>query len=90
MVVLGLPVLTADYDFWVHSDDVEKLNIAARPFDLEVEFDSLWSRRVSVEIGAAKVFIPSVDDLILTKRIGGRPKDAEDIRLLQRLKEVQE
>jgi len=57
---------------------------------LAVEFDSLWSRRVSVEIGAAKVFIPSVDDLILTKRIGGRPKDAEDIRLLQRLKEVQE
>jgi len=41
-------------------------------------------------VGAAKVFIPSVDDLILTKRIGGRPKDAEDIRLLQRLKEMQE
>jgi hypothetical protein len=127
MVVLGLPVLTADYDFWVHSDDIEKLNAAARAFDLEpnhtpndarrngryvlendehvdvlvsatrttvdgleVVFDDLWSRRVSVEIGAAKVFIPSVDDLILTKRIGGRPKDAEDIRLLQRLKEVQE
>lgn len=50
----------------------------------------LWSRRVSVEIGAAKVFIPSIDDLILTKRIGGRPKDAEHIRLLQRLKEVQQ
>ena len=126
MVVLGLPVLTADYDFWVHSDDIEKLNAAARAFDLEpnrtpndarrngryvlendehvdvlvsatrttvdgleVVFDDLWSRRVSVEIGAAKIFIPSVDDLILTKRIGGRPKDAEDIRLLQRLKEVQ-
>ncbi len=127
MVVLGLPVLTADYDFWVHSDDIEKLNAAAQPFDLEpnrsphdarqsgryvlendehidvlvsatrttvdglvVVFDDLWSRRVSVAIGAAKVFIPSIDDLILTKRIGGRPKDAEDIRLLQRLKEVQE
>lgn len=127
MVVLGLPVLTADYDFWVHSEDIEKLNAAAAPFDLEpnrtpnearrngryvlendehvdvlvsasrttvdgseVRFENLWSRRVSVEVGAAKVFIPSVDDLILTKRIGGRPKDAEDIRLLQRLKEVQE
>lgn len=41
-------------------------------------------------LGAAKVFIPSIEDRILTKRIGGRPKDAEDIRLLQRLKEVQE
>jgi hypothetical protein len=127
MVVLGLPVLTADYDFWVHSENIEKLNAAAAPFDLEptrtpnearrnggyvlendehvdvlvsatrttvdgleVRFENLWSRRVSVDVGAAKVFIPSVDDLILTKRIGGRPKDAEDIRLLQRLKEVQE
>lgn len=127
MVVLGLPVLTADYDFWVHSDDIEKLNNAVAPFDLEpnrtpeearrsgryvlendehvdvlvsatrttvdglkVGFENLWSRRVAVEVGAAKVFIPSVDDLILTKRIGGRPKDAEDIRLLQRLKEMQE
>lgn len=127
MVVLGLPVLTADYDFWAHSDDIEKLNTAARAFDLEpsrtpnearrngryvlendehvdvlvspirttidgseVVFDELWSRRVAVAIGAAKIFIPSIDDLILTKRIGGRPKDAEDIRLLQRLKEVQE
>jgi len=35
MVVLGLPVLTADYDFWMHSDDIEKLNTAVRPFGLE-------------------------------------------------------
>ena len=35
MVVLGLPVLTADYDFWVHSENIEKLNAAAAPFDLE-------------------------------------------------------
>jgi len=127
MVVLGLPVLTADYDFWVHSDDIEKFNEAAKPFGLEpnrapndargvgryvlendehvdvlvsgsrptvdgvtVRFDDLWSRHVSVELGRAKVFIPSIDDLILTKRIGGRPKDAEDIRLLEHLKELQD
>jgi hypothetical protein len=23
LVVLGLPVLTADYDFWIHADDAE-------------------------------------------------------------------
>jgi hypothetical protein len=127
LVVLGLPVLTADYDFWAHPDDIEKLNEAARPFDLDpnrapddarragryvlendehvdvlvsdtrttvdgvlVRFDDLWARRVSVEIGAANVFIPSIDDLILTKRIAARPKDAEDIRLLERLKEAQD
>lgn len=29
LVVLGLPVLTADYDFWIHIDDVERFNEAA-------------------------------------------------------------
>ena len=29
------------------------------------------------------VQIPDVDDLILTKRFGDRPKDLEDIRLLR-------
>ena len=127
LVVLGLPVLTADYDFWLHSDDIEKLNEAVRPFDLEanrdpsaarrtgryvlendehidvlvsdarttvdsllVRFADVWSRRVSVEIGAAKLFIPAIDDLILTKRFAARPKDAEDIRLLERLKEARD
>jgi hypothetical protein len=33
---------------------------------------------------------PPIDDLILTKRIAARPKDAEDIRLLERLKEVRD
>jgi len=127
LVVLGLPVLTADYDFWLHSEDIEKLNEATRRFGLEpnrdpddarrvgryvlendehvdvlvsgarttvdgfeVRFDDLWSRRTAVDIGAAKVFLPAIDDLILTKRIAARPKDAEDIRLLERLKEVQD
>jgi hypothetical protein len=127
LVVLGLPVLTADYDFWLHSDDIEKLNEAVRPFDLEanrdpstarrtgryvlendehidvlvsdarttvdsllVRFADVWSRRVPVEIGAAKLFIPTIDDLILTKRFAARPKDAEDIRLLERLKEARD
>ena len=30
--------------------------------------------------------VPSIDDLILTKRFANRPKDLEDIRLLQILK----
>jgi len=28
MVALGLPVMTADYDLWVHIDDIEHLNAA--------------------------------------------------------------
>ena len=32
------------------------------------------------------VWVPTVDDLILTKQIATRPKDLEDIRLLQILR----
>jgi hypothetical protein len=34
LIALGLPVLTADYDLWVHIDDIDPLNRAAEPFDL--------------------------------------------------------
>lgn len=34
LVLLGAPVLTADYDLWVHIDDIERLNAAVAPFDL--------------------------------------------------------
>jgi hypothetical protein len=34
MVALGLPVMTADYDFWLHPDDIEKFNRALEPFGL--------------------------------------------------------
>src|SRR3990172_4534136 len=34
LVVLGLPVLTADSDFWIHIDDAAAFNRAAEPFGL--------------------------------------------------------
>jgi hypothetical protein len=34
MVAIGIPVLTADYDLWVHFDDIEKLNGSLAPLDL--------------------------------------------------------
>jgi hypothetical protein len=52
-----------------------------------VWFDEVWSRRQEVEVAAGvAVAIPSIDDLILTKRFGARPRDAEDIRLLEILR----
>ncbi len=124
MIVLGLPVLTADFDFWLHIDDVERMNAAVAPFDLRpdrlpaqaraagryviendehvdvlvarevptvdgvrVRFDDVWARRREVEIAAGIVAaLPCLDDLILTKRFGSRPKDAEDVRLLELLR----
>jgi len=128
LVVLGLPVLTADYDFWIHADDIKAFNEAAGPFGLlpthtpeearrrgrfvlqndemvdvlvartvstvdgvRVSFDEVWSRRRPVRLTAdVNVFLPALDDLILTKRFAARPKDLEDIRLLQVLKTEEE
>lgn len=124
LVLLGLPVLTADYDFWIHIDDIAHFNAACEAFSLfptcppdearragryalendervdvlvarsvstsdggALEFESLWNRRQSVELGnGVCVLIPTIDDLILTKQIAARPKDLEDIRLLRALR----
>ena len=124
LVILGLPVLTADYDFWLHIDDIATFNDAAEPFGLypthtpeeargrgryvlqndehvdvlvarsvsrgasgRIAFDDLWVRRRTISLAAgASVAIPSIDDLILTKKLGGRPKDLEDVRLLEALR----
>jgi hypothetical protein len=46
-------------------------------------FDDAWSRRVALEIApGVHAALPSLDDLILTKRFAARAKDAEDLRLL--------
>lgn len=34
LVALGIPVLTSDYDYWLHRDDIEKFNTALAPLGL--------------------------------------------------------
>lgn len=71
LVVLGLPVLTADYDFWLHFDDAE----------------CIWTRRQTMSLASGlAVVLPSLADLVLTKRFASRPKDLEDIRMLEILR----
>src|SRR5262249_43574226 len=117
IVAFGGDLMTTDYDFWLHADDVRIFNEAAAAFDLypnrspeealrhgryvleqdervdvliarrvptidgqPVSFDEVWSRHVDVAVSPeVKVALPTIDDLILTKRFGARPKDAEDI-----------
>lgn len=124
LIALGIPVMTQDYDFWVHIDDTGRFNEAVAPFGLVpnrtpdearsqgryvlendehvdvlvarscptvdgqvVAFDQVWERRQSLPLtGAISIAMPSIDDLILTKRFGARPRDAEDIRLLEALR----
>ena len=124
LVALGIPVLTADYDFWLHIDDIGAFNAAVAAQALlpsrtpeearargryvlendervdvlvartvptvdgvRVAFDEVWSRRRALEVAPGVTLgVPTLDDLILTKRFGGRPKDLEDIRLLEALR----
>lgn len=121
LVMLGAPVLTGDYDVWVHFDDIEKLNAALEAIGLfatkspdqaratgryvfendvrvdvmvarsastpegdRLDFESAWERRQAVDIGKGIILaLPSVDDLITTKRWGSRPKDMIDIQWLE-------
>jgi hypothetical protein len=124
LIALGIPLLTADYDFWLHLDDIETLNAAVAPFDLipthdpaaarrrgryvlendervdvllgrsvptiegkRIVFDDLWIRREHIALSpTVSIAVPCLDDLEDTKRFGARPKDAEDLRLLQALR----
>ena len=128
LIAVGLPVLTADYDLWVHIDDIELLNRACAGLDLEpsvppeaarqrgryvledgehvdvlvarsrsspdgvrLAFDDAWARRQSIPYrGSIALAVPSIDDLILTKRWAMRDKDIADIRLLEGLKRERE
>ena len=45
LVFLGLPVLTADYDFWLAIDDIETFNTTAAVFDLHPSHPPDQARR---------------------------------------------
>jgi len=56
------------------------------PFVAGIAFDQVWENRVPGTYGNEKVFYASLDDLITMKQAAGRPKDLEDLKILQTLK----
>ncbi|OHB85193.1 MAG: hypothetical protein A2Z38_00800 [Planctomycetes bacterium RBG_19FT_COMBO_48_8] len=57
------------------------------PFVKGISFDRIWSNRVKAKFGDTFVWFASLDDLIRMKQAVGRPKDAEDLKFLRRLKQ---
>jgi predicted nucleotidyltransferase len=49
-------------------------------------FDTLWRNRVRDKIEGVSVFVASLDDLIKMKRAANRPKDRQDLAVLQEIK----
>jgi hypothetical protein len=45
LIALGMPVLTADYDLWIHIDDIQKLNELGRDAGLAATCDPAEARR---------------------------------------------
>ena len=52
----------------------------------EVPFEKLMADAVAGELFGRKVWIASIDDLLLMKRVANRPKDQLDIAALEKIK----
>ena len=124
LIILGAPVMTSDYDLWVHIDDIERLNTTMAELDLapshpaaeargrgryvlegpchvdvmvarsaatrddatRLAFEDAWARRRVERVGDVEVFLPELDDYVLTKRWALRARDLQDIVFLEALK----
>lgn len=51
-----------------------------------IPFESLWSRSKMIDLGAVKIHVASIDDLIVMKRAVARPQDLLDVEALEALK----
>ena len=56
------------------------------PFVKGVRWEDVWANRLESVLGGTPVSFASLDDLIRMKRAAGRPKDVEDLRVLERIR----
>ena len=79
-------------------EDFGRYKILLRQYDLPLDlhpfvtgglpFAEVWGRRLVTDLGGVPVPFASLDDLISMKRAAGRPKDLQDLRELERLKDA--
>jgi predicted nucleotidyltransferase len=62
------------------------VEIDIHPFVTGMKFKQVWKNKVKERIGKTEVYFASLDDLIKMKRAVKRPKDREDLKILQELK----
>jgi len=78
-------------------EDFQRYKILLRQYDLPLDihpfvegapsFSDCWDRRVVADVGGVEASFASLDDLIAMKRAADRPKDREDLRQLERIKQ---
>ena len=57
------------------------------PFVKGITFDEIWNNKVAARIGNTSAYFASLDDLITMKKVAGRGKDREDLKILLKLRE---
>jgi predicted nucleotidyltransferase len=78
--------------------DFREYKILLRQYDLPLDihpfvkgldsFDQAWNRRIVAELGAVVAPFACLDDIIAMKRAADRPKDREDLKQLERLRDA--
>lgn len=61
----------------------DRVRIDVQTATTGIKFEEVWPRCRRVEYAGQTFFILSRDDLIASKRAAGRPKDLEDVRMLE-------
>ena len=62
------------------------VEIDIHPFVTGMKFEEVWQDKVKEKIGKTGVYFASLDNLIKMKKAVNRPKDREDLKILQGLK----
>lgn len=56
------------------------------PFVAGVEFSEVWKNKRETTIEKVKVYVPSLEDIIVMKKAAGRTKDIADLEVLEEIK----
>ena len=82
---IGSAALTTPQQLLAHEISIFKdvVRVDVQTSTPGVSFEDAWHRRVEREVSGVPYWILSKPDLIAAKRAAGRPKDLEDVRVLE-------
>ncbi len=82
---LGTTALTSPEDVLSREITVfsDRVRIDVQTSTPGLAFEGAWARKIAMSYQGQEFFVASREDLIASKRASGRPKDLEDVRLLE-------
>ena len=82
---LGTTALTSPEDVLTREITIfsDRVRIDVQTFTPGLRFEEAWERRIVMSYQGQEFFVASRQDLIASKRAAGRPRDLEDVRILE-------